>query len=582
MAKTVKKSAKSQQPTIPKKIFAQASPRSIGGISIFSAGNQINANTFSNFYSETNTINIAVDRLQKAGFEILHVTRMTINIAGNQKTYEQAFNTHLIAEEREVIKPFMEQATATFIDCPDTELPGLISMDNTTFADVLEGIAIEEPRYYMAESMFAPLKSYWHLHVPGDVSLACNADRVHRTGVTGKKIRIAMVDSGWYKHPYFVNRGYRGSPVVLGPGATNPLNDEVGHGTGESANIFSVTPDVQLIPVKMSFTNSKGAFDAAIALNPDIITCSWGSSRRNQLTAADQVLASSIAIAVASGIIVVFSAGNGHWGFPGQHPDVISAGGVFMDSDGSFRASDYASGFMSNIYPNRQVPDLCGLVGMLPRAIYIMLPLEPGDNIDTGNAGGNHPNGDETLNNDGWAAFSGTSAAAPQLAGVAALIKEACPKLKPEEVRDVMKRGARDVTSGRANPSTDQSNTGRGNPAIQGPDNATGFGLVDAYKSVLLAKIRCRPPIEPVRGPIEPIRGPVGPVTGPVPPEPRGPISPQPPVLQPPIPQPPVPIQPIQPRRSETPRVQGLTDQETDALEEMALKGEIDLEDFET
>ena len=39
--------------------------------------------------------------------------------------------------------------------------------------------------------------------------------------------------------------------------------------------------------------------------------------------------------------------------------------------------------------------------------------------IDVGNAGGTHPNGDETANNDGWAAFSGTSAAAPQLAGVA-------------------------------------------------------------------------------------------------------------------------------------------------------------------
>ena len=42
----------------------------------------------------------------------------------------------------------------------------------------------------------------------------------------------------------------------------------------------------------------------------------------------------------AKNIAVVFSAGNGHFGFPGQHPDVISAGGTFMRQDGTFIASD--------------------------------------------------------------------------------------------------------------------------------------------------------------------------------------------------------------------------------------------------
>ena len=83
---------------------------------------------------------------------------------------------------------------------------------------------------------------------------------------------------------------------------------------------------------------------------------------------------------------------------------------------------------------------------MRPRAIYIMLPLEPGDSIDRGNSGGTHPNGDETANNDGWAAFSGTSAAAPQIAGVCALIKQACSRLTPAQVRDILKQTARDVT----------------------------------------------------------------------------------------------------------------------------------------
>src|SRR5205823_11061156 len=161
--------------------------------------------------------------------------------------------------------------------------------------------------------------------------------------------------------------GYRAAPVVLGPAAANPLDDEVGHGTGESTNIFSVAPDVELLPVKMNFVNTVGGFNTAVGLRPDIITCSWGSSNQfGPLSAADQALAAAIAAAVAAGITVIFSAGNGHFGFPGQHPDVISAGGTFMNVDETLTASNYASGFVSNIYPGRQVPDLCGLVGMQP------------------------------------------------------------------------------------------------------------------------------------------------------------------------------------------------------------------------
>jgi subtilisin family serine protease len=448
----------------------------------------------------------------------------------------------------------------------------------------------------MAASMYAPLKSYWHLRMPGDVSLATNADRAHRSGVTGKGIRVAMCDSGWFKHPFFVGRGYRVAPVTLGPGTSNPTHDENGHGTGESANIFAVAPDVELLPVKMSFVNTTAAFNAAVGLGPHVISNSWGSSKQfGPLSAADQALAAAIAAAVASGIVVVFSAGNGHWGFPGQHPDVISAGGVFMDRDESLRASNYASGFMSNIYANRRVPDLCGLVGMQPKAIYIMLPLEPGDDIDStpvssgGLQGGTHPQGDETGNNDGWGAFSGTSAAAPQLAGAVALVKQACPKLTPAQVRDVLKSTARDVTAGTCNP-----NTG-GNAATGGPDLATGHGLVDAHRASLVAKVKCLGPI--VVGPTPPIA---------VAPTPVKPITVQPPVtpitikppIKPPIKpitvQPPIkPIKPISPVVLPSPELQAfgaaeeaagapgqstLTAEEAQALEDMIIGSDFDID----
>ena len=129
---------------------------------------------------------------------------------------------------------------------------------------------------------------------------------------------------------------------------------------------------------------------------------------------------------------------------------------------------------------------------MLPKAIYIMLPLEPADDIDAGNAGSTHPNGDETANNDGWAAFSGTSAAAPQLAGVAALIKQACPSLTPATIKDILMKTARDVTTGTCNPREHRA------AAAVGPDTATGDGLVDAHKAVMVAKVQCLGPITPI------------------------------------------------------------------------------------
>ena len=570
------KKKKKKDVKIPEKLFANASPLSIGGVSMFDAKEAINADTVANFFSDEQVINSAVNKLELAGFEILQVSQASINICGSIDLYEKAFNTKVVPEERSVIKPGAQEDMATFWEVPDTDIPGLIDTKGTPFEDVLEGVAIEEPRYFMAPSMFAPTKAYWHLCMPGDVSLGCNADKAHRSGITGKGIKVAMVDSGWYRHPYFVGRGYRASPVVLGPSAANPNNDESGHGTGESANIFAVAPDVQFLPVKMSFVNSLGAFNTAVGLGPDIITCSWGSSIANgPLSAANQALAAAIATAVSSGIVVIFSAGNGHWGFPGQHPDVISAGGVYMENDGSLQASNYSSGFMSNIYTNRRVPDLSGLVGMSPGASYIMLPLEPGDQIDTGKAGGTHPPGDETAPDDGWAAFSGTSAAAPQLAGAAALVKQACSRLTPRQIRNVLMKSARDVTAGNCSPSTG------GNVAVVGPDTATGNGLVDAHKAVLVAKIRClrairRPiepirPIEPVRRPIEPIRRPIQPVRRPVPVEPIRPIVPRDQA-----------VEDLAAQEEQDSQSSLLTQEDIEILEDMVLGSELDIGDLDS
>jgi subtilisin family serine protease len=185
-------------------------------------------------------------------------------------------------------------------------------------------------------------------------------------------------------------------------------------------------------------------------------------------------LEAEVSAAVANGITVVFSAGNGHVSFPGMMPDVISAGGTYVDDDGSMQASDYASGFVSKIYPGRTVPDFCGLVGLESNnADYIMLPLQWGCDIDVDNAA--H---DGTGTTDGWGVFSGTSASAPQLAGVCALLKQKNPGLTPTDMKSVLRLTALDVTQGNANPFSNELNAAQAGP---GADTATGSGLVDAF-----------------------------------------------------------------------------------------------------
>jgi subtilisin family serine protease len=555
---------------LPRLIYAQASPASVGGRSMFEMGS-VTADTATAVMSEPEVVIAAASQLQTAGFQVLQMSSTTINIAGPADLFRSAFECSLVSEDRPVIKEGAREDVAQFVECPDTDLPGLIDTAGTAFAELIEGVAIEEPRYFMAANQFPPPVKYWHLDVPGDVSLGCNADKAHRGGSTGRGIQVVMCDSGHFAHPYFGARGYRVGPVVVGPGAANPAADESGHGTAESANIFAVAPDVDFTMVKMSFVNSIGSFNAAVALAPHVISCSWGSDkRRPPLSAADNALAASIAAAVAGGIIVVFSAGNGHFGFPGQHPDVISAGGVFLEADGAMQASDYSSGFASEIYIGRNAPDLAGLVGMRPRAAYIMLPVEPGDQIDRDLGNGQaHPDGDETAPNDGWSAISGTSAAAPQLAGAAALVRQACPRLTPAEVRDVLISSARDVTAGHC-----FVRDGMNHPAVAGPDLATGAGLMDVARAVMFAKLRCiRQPIAPIT-PITPVR-PVTPVAPVVPISPVLPITPIRPVT--PI-TPVLPITPIRPapitpagQVAEPPQAEGLplTDDDVAALEQI-------------
>ncbi len=232
-AKTKRAGTKAARPSIPKLLFAQASPHSIGGMSMFDMEGAVGADIVSNFMSDTDLLTQAAQALQDAGFQVLQVSAYTINIAAPIATYERAFKTKVVPEELPTIKSQGITDTATFFTVPDAPRFGLITTAGTAFENLIEGVAIETPRYFMAALPMPPKKAYWHLEVPHDVSLGCNADKAHRGGITGRSVKVAMVDSGHFAHPFFAARGYRVQPVTLGPGAVNPAADESGHGTAE-------------------------------------------------------------------------------------------------------------------------------------------------------------------------------------------------------------------------------------------------------------------------------------------------------------------------------------------------------------
>lgn len=449
------------------------------GESIFAPDVIVTPENVERFEPEVGRAAQAARQLQKMGFRILNVGTFSVSGEAPQDVWNKTFKTEVKKKTVPFSYTHPELGERAFFS-HEASIPFEIPKE---LANLIERAYPQKPPTFF-ESPLPPTLTYNYLDVPGDVSMILRADQVCREGITGEGVLVAMPDTGFYHHPFYEWRGYKYSRTIS-PDTVDVERDDYGHGTAEAANIFSCAPSIEFVGVKMGL-NATLAFKTAVGLSPAVITCSWGwSISGNTLPNWLKPLEAEIVRAVKHlGITVIFSAGNGHYGFPAQMPDVIAAGGVYAHrtlgvGDLDLEASDYASSFTSNIYPGRTVPDVCGLVGMKPGGIYINLPLQPKCHIDQALAGGAYPNKDMTAPDDGWAVISGTSAAAPQVAGVCALLKQVQPSLSPELLKRVLAASARDVKKG---------NSAMGDKAGKGFDSATGAGLVDAYKAYHLAR----------------------------------------------------------------------------------------------
>jgi subtilisin family serine protease len=428
-----------------------------GKSSMFAADITPTADTVDDFKAPKGKLAELARRLGRNGFTIRHIGEFSVSAACPEDHFERFFATRI----DDVKLPVPRGADELIVRAPlvgtSFQVPKADSLDS-----LIERAYVQhEPTYFADER---PLPPFWNdkfrLRVPGDVAQILRAASVHQKGISGKGVRVAMPDTGFYRHPYYIAQGYN-FLAVTAPDALDQTTDAHGHGTGECANLFAVAPGINFVGVKMN--NPTLAFATAVQLRPQVMTNSWGYHADVPGTTMPNFLKPlylTILDAVAQGITVCFSAGNGHFAFPACIPEVIAAGGVVVGEDMKYSATPYASGFESTWFPGRRVPDVCGLCGTPPAADYLVLPVAI----------------TAALNKEaGWGAFSGTSAASPMVAGVCALLKEAQPSLTPVEIKHILMHTARDITTGTC---------GQGHPAAPGPDLATGFGLVDADRAI--------------------------------------------------------------------------------------------------
>lgn len=515
----------SEEAKTPEVIYAEISPRSKEE-GVFFTG-KFEPGRLEEYRSDRATTKEACQFLVDNGFQIRQISDFTISVSGRPACFERAFGAKLRADRRDAPRDLIgDTEKATFVYDEQAGPNGIIEIESKLF----DRAALNEPSFLTAELPEPPRivdssepvyrgRAFDRLTLPDQVAETLYALSVHGEGIRGDGVTVVLIDSGFYHHAHFdhchaMGKGRYDRPLAIYVTLERLLDqnhqhgwpqDPHGHGTAMAANILALAPDIRLIVIAGDVTRGGNLltdaemFKLAVAQKPDIICCPWGRWRESAqgLENKDDDLNAAIAEAVADDIAIVFSVGNKIRVWPNDHPDVISVGGAYYDHKGRLTVSDRSMAHWGSLYPRdpgRVVPDICGLTGPRPMSRYIMNPIPPNCWIDEkasdrsyachdawGSGENQHlPCPDGTGHGDGWSAFSGTSAAAAQIAGVCALIKQANPKLSRHEIGNILKETARDVAYG---------TTYNGRHAQPNrPDEASGHGLVDARAAVALAR----------------------------------------------------------------------------------------------
>ena len=268
------------------------------------------------------------------------------------------------------------------------------------------------------------------------------APNAWNAGFAGAGVGIAIIDSGVTAEPDF---GSRLVQVRL-PGQDGSLDDVVGHGTLVAAVAAGDSPDGSYIGVAPGatiyalnvyrpggvssgdvITALKWVFDNAHAYNIRVVNLSLSEATTSSYTQSELDLA--VERLWAEGVLVVVSAGNrgavaGSVDYaPANDPLALTAG-AFDDMGTSGPGDDTIATFSSSgkTTDGFDKPELVApgrhIASALP-AGTLLAAQAPAANVLGG----------------GYASVSGTSFAAPQLAGAAAIAFQTHPGYSPDQVK---------------------------------------------------------------------------------------------------------------------------------------------------
>jgi len=284
------------------------------------------------------------------------------------------------------------------------------------------------------------------------------AAELHRNGITGRGVTVAVLDSGLWEAPPLA-RDTRGKPRVVARynAITNreerEVVDESGHGThlssviahsgkvtregADTGSFQGIAPDANLVVVKAFDINGHGDFlditrgvqwvvDNREKYGIRILNLSFAAFPRwpYWLDPINQ----AVMRAWASGITVVAAAGNEGpdpmtVGSPGNLPYVITVGAVTDSWTPDDRDDDYIPDFSSRgPTPSAHLkPDLVAPGG------HITGITRPGSTLEK-----EHPN---FLLNTGEFVMTGSSQASAIVSGITALLLQLEPDLTPDDVK---------------------------------------------------------------------------------------------------------------------------------------------------
>ena len=310
---------------------------------------------------------------------------------------------------------------------------------------------------------------------------AMGTARPRSTGFTGKGVTVAVVDSGCdASHPdladhvvhnvklvsaEYVNMAPDSSNTIVVPIDQLPYNNSdigSGHGTHVSGIVaadghtdpshIGVAPDAELVCVSIGevlFTTAVvTAYDYLLdqpgLWGIDVINNSWGNMYR-QFDPRDPVAVATRAVS-SFGVVVVFAAGNAGPAEMSlnpfaQPPWVISAAAGTLDhhlADFSSRGLQFDNALPVTIGPGGHTAFLGNRIGM-----YHPDVAAPGEAISStcdtlGTLVGPCPPGEN-------AEAGGTSMASPHVAGAAAVLLQANPRLTIDQVRRALQATATPV-----------------------------------------------------------------------------------------------------------------------------------------